>query len=292
LFSLKLIVYILIRFEVIMGGYIFFRSYGGLCDSIYTLQFLVDYAKQQDRSIIVDLIVYAASDVEKLLDFSNYPVKVICKKNVIKEIKYTDVEPKCFKSDIFKIATYKSPGLHVINGEPAMFDLNKTYPDSTLLIYYRNHAGSGYPKYLKFTKFLLDEYYKKLSLLSSRFYAVHLRATDHPDQNFEKNLSDIRNFVKNKDNVYLASDNVAYIESLSEEFPQIIKSFAYNKKYNIRRALHYDYGHSDPDLLKYAILDILICASSEEFLPSVGGFSAFIKYLHTNKHVLKNLLKQ
>jgi hypothetical protein len=275
-----------------MGGYIFFRASGGLCDSLYTLQTLIDYAKQYDRTIIVDFVVYPASDLEQLIDFSNYPVKVICKKNVIKNIKYTNIEPSCFKSDIFKHGEYKSAGVRFIDGHPCVFDITKNYPNSTLLVYYRNLGGYVNFKYLKFTKFLLDKYYEKLSLLPSEFHAVHLRATDHIYKHTENDVARLEIFLKNKQNVYLATDNMTLMDSLSTKFPQIIKSFAYKKIDTPIHSLHHSTGSTDPDLLKNAILDILICASSKEFLPSVGGFTAAITNLHTNKELLKHLLKR
>jgi hypothetical protein len=272
-----------------MGGYIFFRSSGGLCDSLCTLQRLIPYAKKYDRTIILDLVLYSASDVEEILDFSDYPIKIICKKNAINGIKYDNVEPSCFKPNILRYVVFKSPGIYMIDGQVSIFDLNKEYPISTLLIYYTNIGGEVELTYLKFSKSLINEYYAKMSLLPKNFDAVHLRATDHFNQKVEEDLNAVRKFVKDKPNVYLATDNMKLMELLSEEFPQIIKSFAYKNNYKLKHSLHHDYGNIDADLLKSAILDILICSSSEEFLPSVGGFSRLIRNIHNNKHILKRL---
>lgn len=275
-----------------MGGYIFFRPCGGFCDSLYTLQTLISYAKKYDRVIILDLVLYSASDLEELLDFSVYPVKIICKRNAIREIIYDNVEPSCFNPDIFKRGQYVSQSRYEIDGQQTVFDLNKEYPNSTLLVYYNSIGGPINMSYLRFTKFLLDAFYKKLSLLPKKFDSVHLRATDHYEQKPEEDMKAVRNFVKNKKNVYLATDNMRLMESLSEEFPQIIRSFSYKKIDRAYGSLHQDYGKVDPESLKNALLDILVCASSEEFLPSVGGFSRLIGHLHANKELLKKLLQQ
>jgi hypothetical protein len=272
-----------------MGGYILLRSNAGLCDSMFMLEMLTPYAKKYNRTIVWNLELYTASHLSSIFDLSNYPVNVLYGTKSIEDIKFSNIEPSCFGTNMYAIAKHHGPNMFSINDESAQFDITKEYPESTLLIYIGGTGGWVTMNNIRFNKKLIDEYYAKISELPEKFDAIHLRATDHFNQKLEKDLNEVRNFVKDKTKVYLATDNMKLMESLSEEFPQIIKSFAYKTDYKLQRSLHHDYGKIDPDLLKKAILDILICASSEEFLPSVGGFSRLIRHLHADKELLKKL---
>jgi hypothetical protein len=275
-----------------MGGYILLRACAGICDSMFMLEMLTPYAQKYNRTIIWELILYTASDVNSIFDLSDYPVNVLYDTKLIDKITFSDIKPSCLKADIYAIPKQTGPNLFYIGEDLAQFDLNTNYSDSTLLVYYGAIGGSLTMKNIRFNKKLIDEYYRKIAKLPIKFDAIHLRATDHYNQKIEENLKEIREFVKDKKNVYLATDNMKYMESLSKEFPQIIKSFSYQKIVKRYYSLHHDFGTINPQLLKNAILDILICASSKEFLKSVGGFSRAIEYLHTNKCVLNTLLKQ
>jgi hypothetical protein len=272
-----------------MGGYLLLRSDAGICDSLFMLEMLTPYAQKYNRTIIWDLMLYTASEVGSLFDFSKYPVPLICESNWISKIKYTDTEPKCFKKDILVSPKQTGPNLFFIDKQLAQFDMTKTYNDSVLLVYYGGRGGWVTMNNIHFSKKLIDNYHSKISQLPKTFDAVHLRATDHHNQKTEDDLAAVRKFVENKQNVYLATDNMKYMESLSEEFSQIIKSFTYEKIEEEYKSLHHNFGKTDPDCLEKALIDILICATSAEFLPSVGGFIRLIRHLHTNKELLQQL---
>jgi hypothetical protein len=272
-----------------MGGYIFLRSRAGLCDSLFMLEMITPYAQKDNRTIIFDLVLYGASDLESIFDLSNYPVPILYGSDVISKIDYTKTEPECFSKDVLAFPKQTGPNLFFLNDQLAQFDMTKTYDKSVLLVYHGAMGGFITMNNINFSKKLLENYYAKLTKLPKKFHAVHLRATDHFHQKIEKDLDKIREFIQNKENVYLATDNMKHMKLLSEEFPQIIKSFSYEIINIPYYSLHHHFGKVDPDCLNKAILDILICASAEEFLPSVGGFSRLIGYLHNNKHILKRL---
>jgi hypothetical protein len=279
-----------------MGGYLLLRVTSGLTDALSLLWYNSKYAKEHDRTIIFCLYAYKATDLDSIIDFSQFPVKVLCGEEHIKNIVYSKIEPSCFDNDPYKEADstvqdgpYNIPS---IGNMITKFDPTKSYPADVLLIFqgFGNVGESEETiKHIHFSKKVIDNYHSKISQLPKTFDAVHLRATDHHDQNTEDDLAAVRKFVENKQNVYLATDNMKFMESLSEEFSQIIKSFTYEKIEHKYYSLHHDFGKTDPDCLEKALIDILICATSAEFLPSVGGFSELISYLHTNKELLQQL---
>jgi hypothetical protein len=55
--------------------------------------------------------------------------------------------------------------------------------------------------------------------------------------------------------------------------------------------LHHSFGRIDPNVLKRGVIDILVCATARNFLPSVGGFSRLICHLNRNKELLNKLLE-
>jgi len=273
-----------------MGGYILLRSSAGLCDSLFMLEMLTPFAVQHNRTIVWDLLLYSASDIDSLFNFSNYPVPVLCGIKHMKDVIYDKIFPECFESDPYTIPSHVGCNLFHINGTSAQFDMSKEYVDSNLLIYFGAVGGHITLTNLYFSKSVIDEYYAKMSTLPEKFDAVHLRATDHYDQNIEKNLEEIDVFVKSESPVYLSTDNMKLMESLSEKYNNIIKSFSYEKIETSYRSLHHNFGNCDPNALKNAILDILICASSDKFLKSVGGFSRLINNIHSDKELLRRLL--
>ena len=273
-----------------MGGYIFLRSSAGLCDSMFMLEMLTPYAQKYDRTIIWDLMMYTASNLDSIFDFSRYPVKVLCGSKHVDDILFSKIEPACFERNVYATPKHHGPNLFSINNELAQFDMSKDFPSSVLLIYYGGCGGWITMNNIRFNKKVINEYYSKLALLPEKFDAVHLRATDHFDQKTEETLDKIRSFVKDKKSVYLASDNMKLLGSLSEEFSQIIKSFSYEKIDTTYYSLHSNFGKIDPFALQKAIIDMLICASSVEFFQTVGGFSRLIWTLHhNNKALLKKL---
>lgn len=273
-----------------MGGFLLLRVCAGLCDAMFMLEMITPYAQKYGRTIIWELEMYKASDITSIFDFSNYPVKVLIGKDAIKGIYYSGIEPSCYGIDINKPAQATGPGIYTIDGQPSKFDLEKEYPDSTLLIYHGGHGGWLTMKNFGFTRKFILEFRQRKAQLPESYSAIHLRATDHFDQKLEKNLSDIDEFVKDKSAVYLATDNMSLMESLSEKYPQIIKAFSYKKIGKTYHSLHSEFGRTDPDAVKNALLDIILCASSDHFLPSAGGFSRLINHLYKTKDLLHSLI--
>jgi hypothetical protein len=274
-----------------MGGYIFLRIAAGFCDCICSIQKLIPYALKNNRTIILDFILYSRTNIVDLLDFSKYPVPIICDPSRIKEIEYDHVEPACFKDNIYKTAIYIRRDTFEVDGMLSFFDTSKVYPDATLLVYYGWNGGNVDTSLLKFTTRFLDKYHGQLSLLPDKFDSIHLRATDHFDQNLTRDLAKIDDFIKDKPAVYFATDNMSLMESLADKYSQIIKSVSYKKTEETYHSLHHTFGKTDPECLSNALIDMLICASADEFLPSTGGFSRLIQKLHEDKDLLNSLIR-
>lgn len=276
-----------------MGGYIFLRCTSGICDSIFMLEMLTPYAQKYDRTIIWDLMLYTASDLDSIFDFSNYPVKVLCGSKHVNDILFSRIEPTCFGNNVYAGPIYCGSTKFSINGELAQFDRSKDFPSSVLLIYYGGCGGWITMDNIRFNKKLINEYYSKLELLPEKFVAIHLRATDYPGYNEEEDIAKVDKFVEKHPDIptYLASDNIKLIEKLCEKHKQLVKPFSYRKIDYKYRSLHHTFGNIEPDCVTNALIDILMCASADDFLQSRGGFSRFINHLYCNKKLLKNLLQ-
>jgi len=276
-----------------MGGFIILRVNAGLCDAMYMLEMITPYAVEHKRTIVWDLVLYPASDLTSIFDFSNYPVKVLCGKDKYKKIgEFYRIEPRCYGRDMFKIAAATAPGLYTIDGKIAHFDMSCSYSSKTLLIYHGGHGGWLTMENFRFTTKLLDTFKLKKAQLPDSYSAIHLRATDHFDQNLEKSLAEIDEFVKDKTAVYLATDNMSLMDSLSSKYSQIIKAYSYQQILIPYVSLHTKFGQTDPHAVEKAVIDILICASSKKFLASAGGFSRIIWHLNNTPDLLKRVLNE
>lgn len=279
-----------------MGGYIILRVQSGFNDALSLLWHNVEYAVKHDRKIIFIMDAYSATDLDDLIDFTNFPVKVLCGEQHIEKINFSNIEPSCFALDPYMRpnGVIQNPFYnYTIDGTPCIYDINQSYPEDTLLIFLGcgNRGGAIFSmKHITFRRSFIRKFLEQRAKLPKTYSSVHLRATDHHHQNLTRDLAKLTNFIKDKPAVYLASDNMSLMESLADKYSQIIKSVSYKKTDETYRSLHHTFGNADPECLSNALIDMLICASAEEFLPSVGGFSKLIKQLHEDKELLNRLI--
>jgi hypothetical protein len=285
---------ILIRFEVIMGGYILLRIPQGFSDGINMLKELVPYALKHDRTIIWSLLLYSLTDLDSIFDFSQFPVKVLCGEKHLKNVVYSRIEPRCFKNKLdghnIEHQWQKCPNYYSIGGEIMEFDQTKTYHDSVLLVYHNSNGGPTTLDNIRFKPTFLEKFYRQRNVFD-KFVAIHLRATDYPGYKEEEDMAKVDTFVEKHPDipVYIASDNSMLVEKLCEKHQQLVKPLSYKKITEQYRSLHHSFGNTDPECLTNALIDILMCASADDFLQSRGGFSRLIWVLSQNKKLLQTL---
>jgi hypothetical protein len=306
----------LIRFEVIMGGYILLKIDAGFNDALSILWNHVEYAKTHGRTIILCLRVYGATKIEELIDFSEFPVPILCGESHVKNITFSSIEPSCFDLNPYRNSDkliLSECGFYVsnIDGHPTRFDMTKEYSDDILLIF-MGFGNTGVSietmKHIKFTPKLLSKFHKQHNvflkpviptLVHKRmkivpFLSVHVRATDYPGYDEDADIAKVDEFIAVNPGmpVYLASDNYQLVEKLRSKNSRIVVPMSYRQLDKKYYALHYSFGKSDPECLSDAIVDILMCASGYVFLPSRGGFSTLINNIRNTAGLLKKLISE
>jgi hypothetical protein len=279
-----------------MGGFLLLRVNAGLNDALSLLWRHTELAKREGRTIIFVLEAYTACNLDDVIDFSNYPVPVLCGTSHYDKITYSTIEPACFGYDFKKKSNSTlSNGTIAIDGVAANFDLTKSYPPSTLLVFV-GCGNFGFSlevfKHIKLRPQLVDKIRSLKGSLPGDYVSIHLRATDHPQQNRNRQLQSIDSFLASNPGktAYLACDNMSLMKSLSEKYSQIIKSPAFVDSEANNRPLHYEMGYKDPLCLEKALIDIFVCAASSNFLPSVGGYTQLIGELYKSKSLLHSLI--
>jgi hypothetical protein len=299
-----------------MGGYIIVRVTTGLTDALSLLWYFVGYAQPYKRTIILCLDLYKASKLNDIIDFSDFPVPVLCGESHIKNIKFSTIEPSCFGNDPYKMcdSTVKTGDYYIpsIGNMIPKFDTTKTYPDDVLLIFQGlGNFGESLEtiKHIKFTDRFLQKFYLQQSIflqpmlprsvhknkrVLTSFPSIHLRSTDYPGYNEADDIQSVDQFVAKHPNkmIYLACDNSSLIEKLCAKHPNLVKPLSYRKITRPYFALHYAFGKFDPNCLDNAFIDILMCASGSDFLQSRGGFSALIANIRNTPGLVKRLTEK
>lgn len=280
-----------------MGGYLILRITAGLNDALSLLWHNAGYAKAHDRTIIFCLDAYRATDLNSIIDFSKFPVKVLCGEEHIKNILFSKIEPSCFGMDPYKRcdSTVREEQFNIpsIGNMITKFNPEKKYPDNVLLIFQGigNFGGSlNVFHNIKFQPSFLEKFHRQRSEFD-KFVAIHLRATDYPGYNEEQDIDKVDKFVEKHLDIptYLACDNSKLVEKLCEKHKQLVRPLAYKKIETYYFSMHYSFGSTDPDCVANALIDILMCASADNFLQSRGGFSGLITQLRLNANLVKKL---
>jgi hypothetical protein len=290
-------------------GFIYLKCRAGLNDNLCQLANCMEYAIQHQRSIILEMPTYKATNISKIFDFSKFPVPVYTNAaEMLKKMANAPVEPSYMKSLKHRIefdGRDEETGIwHDKQGRPVSFDLTKSYPANKVLIYAGGGGGSTSIKALEYMRLkpeIIKEYKETLHKYNvpEKYVSIHLRATDRKLQvnnnlGHEDSLKVIDDFIKKhyKENVFVAGDNPKLIEKLTKKYPTIIKTEATKvsscKSEHSCKALHKS-GKTDPNNLKVALIDLLILGGGTAILTTQGGFSRLAKDLQERPHVLKNL---
>lgn len=305
------------------GSYIYLKGRGGLNDNLVQLAACTKYAMKHHRSIIVEFTTYTAADIDTVFDFSKYPVPIYTNfKEKARELKNHPLEPACIDSlqGMPKYATLQSDGFHDSKGHILRFDLDRSYPSDTVLVYASGGGGGGDDavnilEHVRLRPPVLEAYQKKLTEngIPEEYISIHLRATDRKlkiDNNIagmllkdsnaiinapttgnqhRDSLRKIRAFIKAHPTLatFVAGDNQKLIGKLQDKYPSILASDSSTST----KPLHAS-GKTDPDNLRNAIVDLLILAGAKAIMTSQGGYSRLAKKLMKRPDILEKLLQK
>ena len=255
---------------------------GGLNDCFNQLWICIEYAKKENREIIFEMSLYAASNLEDIFDFSFFPVKIHLKiqKESLFDLK---TEPPDFWLDPHKLVT---------------FNLEKSYDKDTLLIYHKGgggHRAVNVFKHIQFTDYFIQLLNKENEKLPKYYYGIHYRATDYEWDGYIKELlyDEIENTIKTNPHkmIYLSSDNKTYLNDISRKFVNVIKSSSCDDLPDEYTSLH-SFGKQNGQILERTLIDLCILADSEKYFPSKGGYTNLIKHLNEEKAILNKALRK
>jgi hypothetical protein len=310
-------------------GYIYLQTSSGLNDCLVQLAKCTKYAIQHHRSIILEMPMYSATDLDTVFDFSKYPVPILTNhKEMQKELAKNPIEPPYYGTLADPITRKHKTNRKwsTEDGKILEFDFAKSYPITTVLVYAAGRGGEGDDsinilEHIRLRPAVLEAYRQKLKEYSvpTEYNSIHLRATDRK-LNITNNITgmltkDSNSIIKQPSSgnthadslkkidaflkahtlpVFISGDNPKLIEKLSAKYPQILYSSSpnNNKECTSNRectALHKQ-GHENPDILKNAVVDLLILAGAKSIMTSAGGYSRLAKKLSERKDILKKLL--
>lgn len=151
--------------------------------------------------------------------------------------------------------------------------------------------------YMKVQPIVRELYFKRMKLLSEddeEFTAVHIRNTDRT-ANVDEFLENSRTILDAAKKIFLATDDFYTIEKFRGKYEEKMYHFAKITD-NGGRNMHYYHDKSqlsNEDLVKDAIVDLLMLASSTKFIYSTthSNYSKFAGYLQKSKESLGQILK-
>ena len=282
-------------------SYILLRCRTGFNDCLYELWTCTKYAIQHNRKIILQFMMYSATDLNTIFDFSNYPVEIILDTSILESFQDKQIIPAQYKPQLLdpKGMKQKDPYTdYMLNNTIIDFNRNASYNCEVLLVrdgWGRNNNCMNHLSYVKFSKDLIDEYKKRREMLPILYNAVHIRATDKSQVYKGPVLEKAHAFIKDSIlPVFVASDDSLKIARLEELYgSKILKSETtfYNTGGNLKAHqggnLH-QFGTKESDVLKDAIIDLLLLANAKRLILTTerSGYSRLADFLCNNKDIL------
>jgi hypothetical protein len=212
------------------NGYIYLCTKGGLNDCLVQLAICTDYAIKHNRSIILEFTTYSATDLNKVFNFSKFPVPILTNyKEMQEKLKLKPIEPpyikslkqipgfRGFKEDI----SYTRGNFVDKTGRILQFDLTKSYPSNKVLVYANGGGGAGDSavnilKHIRLRPAVIAAYKQKLKdyNIPEEYNSIHLRATDR-SLNISNNITGMR--LKDSDAIIKApSSGDQHIDSIKK----------------------------------------------------------------------------
>jgi hypothetical protein len=301
------------------GGYIYLVTIGGLNDTLIHLAKCTEYAIKHHRSIILEMQLYSATDLQKVFDFSKFPVSILTNHRKMQDVlKERPIEPEYYESLSRPVQTqvFIDGKWSTESGQPLEFDFSKSYPANTVLVYAAGGGGEGDSavnilKHIRLRPAVKKAYEERMAKMPEEYLSIHLRATDrklniinnitgfllkdsdaiikapssgnaHVDS-----LKKIDAFIeKHPLPVFVSGDNPRLIKRLAAKHPSIIHTVPEDRELGRLHMM----GTRDPDNLKNAIVDLLVLASAKAIMTSAGGYSRLAKKLLARPDVMHDLL--
>jgi hypothetical protein len=254
-------------------SFIYLIARSGFNDILVQLGLCTEYAIHHKRSIILRFLTYSATDLSTVFDFSKYPVPIYTNyQEKLNELSNRRVEPP-------KYGKINADYSHShIDKNPMRFDIHKSYPRETVLVYsmginqsrlmstrvislgdIRKYSIDSM-RHLKFTKDFLKMYndFKAKYNIPAEYKAAHLRATDRKlsitnihgiSKEESKNILHgndtmikIDRFIHYKGELptYIASDNTELLVDIIKKYPSVINTHPEERrdKCNGKRVCH------------------------------------------------------
>jgi hypothetical protein len=306
-----------------MGGYFLLRCRTGLADCIKILAYYTEYAIKHDRTILLEFMMYSATDLNDVFDFSDYPCKIIVNPKSILEGLVNDninVVPIFYKPQLLDPKDLKqtdnpvgSGYIYTLFNKRVLFPITNTFQDNILIV--ADICGAGihndfkYLANIKINNLIIDKFRFIRNNYSILYNSVHIRATDqfalYKDVSYKLNkvTNTYNEFIeKSNQNVFVATDDSNIINKLKDMYGgKILLSttkYYNNQNTNINNNnkhhnnLH-QFGSVEPDILVQAIIDLLLLAFAQNIcIPyETSGFSRLAKYLCTHKNILYKMLE-
>ena len=243
---------------------------GGLGNMLWAINLSVNYALNYDRKLIIDS-TQKGWFRKNIFDFINIHNSVI-----------VDTAITNSTYDFVKL-----------DKNYEFVKLDKNYEEDVIYTYSANHPQNFHIfNYITIKKIILDEFYKRLSLLPKKFISIHIRNTDKK--------SDYLNFLKDNKakfvgkNIFLASDNFTVIENIKNTYGSKVFCFSnIPENKDISGGIHYNHkGIDSQEFIIDCFVDLLLLAHANEFYFSCpnSSYSKMAKHLFDNKAILKNIL--
>jgi len=288
-------------------SYILLRCRTGFNDCLYELWTCTQYAIQHKRKIVLEFMMYNATDLNTIFDFSQYPVEIILDNRILNDFIDKDIVPNIYKSQLLDPKNMKQKDQntdYMLKGAIIDFNRNISYPSDTLLVrdgWGRNNNFMNHLSYIKFNSELVNYFHSKRNQLPIEYNAVQVRATDKSHVYNGPVLKKSREFIEQSNiPVFVASDDSSKISRLQGLYgSKIIKSDTYyynfmkgNIKSNQAGNLH-QFGAIEPNVLRDAIIDLLLLASANTIFLTTerSGYSRLARYLCNNKDIVNKLIQ-
>lgn len=299
-------------------GYIYLVTIGGLNDTLIHLAKCTEYAIKHNRSIILEMQNYSATDLQTVFDFSKFPVPVLTNYREMKRLlRDSPIEPEYYESLSRPVETqvFIEGKWSTESGQPLQFDFSKPYPASTILVYAAGGGGEGDSavnilEHIRLRPAVKEAYKARMADMPEEYLSIHLRATDRKlniinnitglllkdsdaiikvpssENAHADSLNKIDKFIENYPlPVFVSGDNPILIKELAAKHPSIIHT-----DIKTHRGTLHMMGTRDPDNLKNAIVDLLVLASAKAIMTSTGGYSRLAKKLLARPDIMRALL--
>ena len=290
-----------------MGGYLLIRCRSGLNDCIKILAYYTEYAKKHDRTILLEFMMYSATDLNDVFDFSNYPCKIIVNpKEILEKLVADNIEivPAFYKSQILNPKDVKHTNEigYCLYNKHVRINLNNSYSDSVLLVCDCGAYGMGdnftYIDKFKFNAKFIDLFNTIRNTFPIDYNSIHIRCTDIGSLIDKQAVIKYNNFITSSlRNIFIATDNNKILLNLKNKYGKKIlssntKFYNTEKRNNFHHGNLHQFGSVESNVLIEALIDLLLLASANKLIIifNNSGYSRLAQFLYNHKGILNKML--